>query len=93
MDWSPPSGMKAISRAWGGTSNPFAFGPLWLGQMKPVEPMLPETMEVPSSSPQMIGSVEKADAKGSSSTKGLKSLKELPKAWWREAASDRGGYQ
>ncbi len=58
-----------------------------------MEPMLPETMEVPGGSPQMIGSVEKADAKGSSSKKGLKSLKELPKAWWREAASDRGGYQ
>ena len=57
VDWAPPAGLpgNSISRPRsGGTSNPFAFGPLWLGQLKSME--LPETVEVPSIL-QKIGSV------------------------------------
>ena len=44
---------------------------------------------------QKIGSVS-ADvgfSKQGEKPKSLKALKDLPKTWWREASSDRGGYQ
>ena len=81
MDWAPPAGLpgSSISRPRsGGTSNPFAFGPLSLGQLKSME--LPETVEVPSTL-QKIGSVS-ADvgfSKQGEKPKSLKALKDLPK--------------
>jgi hypothetical protein len=53
-----------------------------------------ETVEVPSTL-QRVGSVS-ADVgfrKQGEKPKSLKALKDLPKTWWREASSDRGGYQ
>ena len=61
VDWEPPAGLAAMapragrgpSRS-GGMANPFAFGPLWLGQGPGVEMATPETLEAPSRS-QLVG--------------------------------------